>query len=177
MSKSLNATKNRTTGNRSKSNFIAPLYGPLAGSMRTGLYFRLGPIWSQASAPPKGDKHGRTPSRAEIHVRGRARPRRLLVVPLRGFEKPAVLRRHAQGKRVRAGEIRGGQGRKALAVRLQAYPQPPFLRRHPQDPLILPYFFVAVQRPSAPLSVRNEPSMVLPVTRPVKSRRTPRLST
>src|SRR6266576_4559853 len=26
MSKSLNATKNRTTGNRSKSNFIAPLY-------------------------------------------------------------------------------------------------------------------------------------------------------
>src|SRR5216117_3593791 len=26
MSKSLNATKNRTTGNKSKSNFIAPLY-------------------------------------------------------------------------------------------------------------------------------------------------------
>src|SRR6266700_2545911 len=146
---------------------------------------RCGPGYTSASVPsgvrrlrpPKGDKHGRTPPRAEIPVRGRARPRRLLVVPLRGFEKPAVLRRHAQGKRVRAGEIRGGQGRKALAVRLQAYPQPPFLRRHPQDPLILPYFFVAVQRPSAPLSVRNEPSMVLPVTRPVKSRRTPRLST
>src|SRR5258708_39289068 len=135
MSESLNATKNRTTGNRSKSNFIAPLYGPLARSMRTGLYSRLGPIWSQASAPPKGDKHGRTPSRAEIPVRGRARPRRLLVVPLRGFEKPAVLRRHAQGKRVRAGEIRGGQGRKAMAVRLQAHPQPPFLPRHPQASL------------------------------------------
>src|SRR6267154_6223599 len=136
MSKSLNATKNRATGNKSKSNFIAPLYGPLARTMGTGLYFRIGPIRSQASAPPKGDKYGRTPSRAEIPVRGRARPRRLLVVPLRRFEKPAVLRRHAQGKRVRAGEIRGGQGRKAMAVRLQAHPQPPFLRRHPQDPLI-----------------------------------------
>src|SRR6266852_1133661 len=35
------------------------------------------------------------------------------------------------------------------------------------------YFFVADQRPSAPLSVWNEPSMVLPLMRPVKSRRTP----
>src|SRR5207247_5945427 len=26
---------------------------PLARSMGTGLYFRLGPIWSQVSAPPK----------------------------------------------------------------------------------------------------------------------------
>src|SRR5881296_2719688 len=97
MSKSLNATKNRTTGNKSKSNFIALLYGPLAGSTGTGLYFRLGPIWCQVSAPPKGDEYGRTPYRAEIPVRGRARPRRLLVVPLRRFEKPAVLRRDAQG--------------------------------------------------------------------------------
>src|SRR5258708_15543530 len=108
MSESLNATKNRTTGNRSKSNFIAPLYGPLARSMRTGLYSRLGPIWSQASAPPKGDKHGRTPSRAEIPVRGPARPRRLLVLPLRGLDKSAVLRRHAQGKRDSSRDILGG---------------------------------------------------------------------
>src|SRR2546426_9522947 len=87
MSKSLNATKNRTTGNKSKSNFIAPLYGPLARTMGTGLYFRIGPIRSQASAPPKGDKYGRTPYRAEIPVRGRARPGRLLVVPLRSEER------------------------------------------------------------------------------------------
>src|SRR2546427_6450716 len=36
MSKSLNATKNRTTGNKSKSNFIAPLYrrGPGRSRLR-----------------------------------------------------------------------------------------------------------------------------------------------
>src|SRR5207245_5595188 len=64
---------------------------------------------------PKGEEYGRTPYRAEIPVRSRARSRRLLVVPLRGFEEPAVLRRHPQRQRVRAGEVRGGQGRKALA--------------------------------------------------------------
>src|SRR3979409_148645 len=53
MSKSLNATKNRTTGNKSKSNFIAPLYGPLARTMGTGLYFRLGPIRSRCLRPLK----------------------------------------------------------------------------------------------------------------------------
>src|SRR6266446_418081 len=136
MSKSLNATKNRTTGNRSKSNFIAPLYRDLSRERR-------GPGYTSASVPPgvrclrrpKGEEYGRTPYRAEIPVRGRARSRRLLVVPLRGFEEPAVLRRHPQRQRVRAGEVRGGQGRKALAMRLQAHPQPAFLRRHPQDAL------------------------------------------
>src|SRR6267143_563659 len=34
MSKSLNATKNRTTGNKSKSNFIAPLYRDLSRERR-----------------------------------------------------------------------------------------------------------------------------------------------
>src|SRR6267378_1055050 len=62
MSKSLNATKNRTTGNKSKSNFIAPLYGPLARTMGTGLYFRIGLIRSPASAPPKET------SMAEPHI-------------------------------------------------------------------------------------------------------------
>src|SRR5467141_55255 len=141
MSKSLNATKNRTTGNRSKSNFIAPLYRDLSRERR-------GPGYTSASVPPgvrclrrpKGEEYGRTPYRAEIPVRGRARSRRLLVVPLRGFEEPAVL------------------------------------RRHPQDALgapLYPCFLAAVQRPSAPPSVRNEPSIVPPLTRPVKSRRTP----
>src|SRR5439155_18838 len=104
---------------------------------------RPGPSYTSASVPPgirclrrhKGEEYGRTPYRAEIPVRGRTRSRRLLVVPLRGLEKPAVLRRHAQGQRVRAREIRGGQGRKALAVRLQAHPQPAFLRRQPQEAL------------------------------------------
>src|SRR5436853_6230791 len=151
MSKSLNATKNRTTGNKSKSNFIAPLYrrgpersrlpaAPQAADLSRN---RPGPSYTSASVPPgitclrrhKGEEYGRTPYRAEIPVRGRTRSRRLLVVPLRGLEKPAVLRRHAQRQRVRAGEIRGGQGRKALAVRLQAYPQPAFLPRQPQDAL------------------------------------------
>src|ERR1041384_3186293 len=97
MSKSLNATKNRTTGNRSKSSFIAPLYRDLSRGRR-------GPGYTSASVPsgvrclrrPKGgDEYGRTPYRAEIPVRGRTRSRRLLVVPLRRLEKPPVLRRHA----------------------------------------------------------------------------------
>src|SRR5213078_324371 len=144
MSKSLNATKNRTTGNRSKSNFIAPLYrhgperSPVAQTSREidgdGVILPPRSHLESGVCAPKGDEYG-TPYRAEIPVRGRARPRRSLVVPLRGFEKPAVLRRHAQGQRVRAGEIRGGQGREALAVRLQAHPQPSFLRLYPQDAL------------------------------------------
>src|SRR6266853_526681 len=149
MSKSLNATKNRTTGNKSKSNFIAPLYRDLSRERR-------GPGYTSVSVPPgvrclrrpKGEEYGRTPYRAEIPVRGRARSRRLLVVPLRGFEEPAVLRRHAQGQRVRAGEVRRGQGRKALAVRLQAHPQPAFLRRHPQDALGVRSTLVSLRRSS-----------------------------
>src|SRR5882762_10354341 len=136
MSKSLNATKNRTTGNKSKSNFIAPLYRDLSRERRgPGYTSPRSHLVSGACAAPKGEEYGRTSYRAEIPVRGRARSRRLLVVPLRGLEKPAVLRRHAQGQRVRAGEVRRGQGREALAVRLQAHPQPAFLRRHPQDAL------------------------------------------
>src|SRR5947209_7552295 len=70
MSKSLNATKNRTTGNRSKSNFIAPLYRDLSRERR-------GPGYTSPSVPPgvrslrrpKGEEYGRTPYRAEIPVR------------------------------------------------------------------------------------------------------------
>src|SRR5258706_9723552 len=176
MSKTLNATKNRTTGNKSKRNFIAPLYrDPVERRPGYTPARTSGPICSQVFAPARGEENGRTPHRAEIPLRRRACSRRLLVVPLRGFQKPAVLRRHAQGDGIFTGEIHREQGGKALAVRLQAHPQPAFLRRHAQDALApgSTYFFVAVQRPSAPPSVRNEPSMVPPVTRPVKSRRTP----
>jgi len=45
------------------------------------------------------------PRRAEIPLRRRACARRLLVVPLRGIEEPAVLRRHAQDDRIHPCEI------------------------------------------------------------------------
>src|SRR6267378_1348925 len=146
-------------------------------------YYTPGP--AVARAAPRGEtSHGRTPSRAEVPLCGRARTRRLLVVPLRGLEKPAVLRRDPQDYRIHAGEIHDHQSREALAVRLQAHAQSALLRRHAQDPVAPPqggarsgYFFAAVQRPSWPPSARNEPSMVAPVTRPENSRRTPLPST
>src|SRR6266568_9322916 len=220
-------------------------------ALYAGLYFhRRGDCLPPAKSlrPCRGDKdHGRTPHCAEIHVhsrtphcaevpvRGGGCSRQLLVVPLRKIQKPAVLRRFAQGHRIHPGEVHGGEGREAVVVRLQAHPQPALLRRNPQDPLKrdakqasrpfksagwngrlrrrssrgqhptsyappcralsgrkagsnargwngdavvrFNYFLVAVQRPSAPLSRRNEPAIWEPVTRPVKSRRTPLLST
>src|SRR4029077_11482741 len=80
-------------------------------------------------------RYGRTPHCPEISLRGGTRTRRLLVVPLRRIEDPAVLRRHAQRHRVYAREIHDNEGRKTMAVRLQAHPQPALLRRHAQDPL------------------------------------------
>src|SRR6266704_3495416 len=82
MSKSLNATKNRTTGNKSKSNFIAPLYrhgperSPEAQTSREtdGDRVILPPRSHLESGvcAPKGDEYGRTPYRAEIPVGGPA---------------------------------------------------------------------------------------------------------
>src|ERR1700694_1740982 len=46
-----------------------------------------GPDWSQVFAPARGEENGRTPHRAEVPLRGRARRRRLLVVPLRGLQE------------------------------------------------------------------------------------------
>src|SRR5690242_3958332 len=114
---SLYAAKNTMTGNRSKRIFMIVYYTSLSSPPRT-------------SAPPGETSHGRTPHRAEIPVRGRARARRLLVVPLRGLEEPAVLRRHSQDHRVHSGEIHDHQGREALAVRLQAHAETAVLRRH-----------------------------------------------
>src|SRR5215470_18307442 len=107
--------------------------------------------------PSRGENtYGRSPRRAEVPVRSGARARRVLVVPLRGIEEPAVLRRHAQDHRVYPGQVHGHQGRESLAVRLQAYAQPALLRRHPQDAADgsgLSYFLAADQRPSWPPSV------------------------
>src|SRR6266850_5127297 len=170
------------TGNRSKRNFIDAAI--LAYDF---LNARSKVLYSEhvvAPAAPRGEtRHGRTPPRAEIPLCGGARPRRLLVVPLRGLEEPAVLRRNPQDHRIHPGEIHHHQSRETLAVRLQAHAQSAVLRRHPQNPVAPPravrsgYFLAADQRPSCPLSPRNEPSMVAPVTRPEKSRRTPLRST
>src|SRR5258705_5465141 len=54
MSKSLNATKNRTTGNKSKSNFIAPLYRDLSRERRgPGYTSPRSHLVSGACAAPK----------------------------------------------------------------------------------------------------------------------------
>src|SRR6267142_392574 len=130
------------TGNRSKRNFIdaAILAYDFLNARSKVLYSQ--PVVARAA--PRGEtRHGRTPPRAEIPLCGGARPRRLLVVPLRGLEKPAVLRRHPQHPVAPPRAVRSG------------------------------YFLAADQRPSCPLSPRNEPSMVAPVTRPERSRRTP----
>src|SRR5882672_887419 len=135
----------------------------------------------RACLPFPRRENGRSSRRAEIPLRDRARPGRLLVVPLRRIEEPALVRRDAQDHRVHAGEVYRHEGREGVAVRLQAHAQPAVLRRNPQDapggPGLLSYFFAAVQRPSCPPSVRNEPYIVAPETRPLKSRRTPRPST
>src|SRR5882724_11837768 len=116
-------------------------------------YYTPGP--AVARATPRGEtSHGRTPSRAEVPLCGRARTRRLLVVPLRGLEKPAVLRRDPQDYRIHAGEIHDHQSREALAVRLQAHAQSALLRRHAQDP-------VAPQRSSFRLFLRRRPAPLL----------------
>src|SRR5882672_6137809 len=127
MSKSLKAAKNRTTGNRSKRNFIG-------GSILAYDFLKNCSVLYSAASRHRGEtRHGRTPRRAEIPLRRRACARRLLVVPLRGIEEPAVLRRHAQDDRIHPCEIHRHQGRKTVAVRLQAHPQSAVLRRDPQD--------------------------------------------
>src|SRR6185503_10737165 len=89
---------------------------------------------TRASAtPPKEVHHGRTANRADIPVRGRAGARRLLVVPLRPVEAPAVLRRLAQDHRVQAGEVQHERAAEDLAVRLQAEREPAVLRRLTQE--------------------------------------------
>src|SRR5258705_7003415 len=119
MSKNLNAAKKRTTGNRSKRNFIWRLACDFLNARSKVLYYRAGRPRRVPDVVSEGEtSHGRTPRRAEISVRCRARSRGLLVVPLRGIEEPAVLRRHAQEHRVHSGEIHHREGREAVAVRL-----------------------------------------------------------
>src|ERR1700675_2223714 len=94
--------------------------GPAFGAFDARVILRrAGPVARQVSAPSKETQYGRPPHCAEVPVCSGACPRRLLVVPLRTIEKPAVLRRLAQSHRVHTGEIHRGEGRETLAVRLQ----------------------------------------------------------
>ena len=58
---------------------------------------------------------------------------RILVVPMRTLEEPAVLRRLPHRNRLRAGEVRDHGETSLRVVPLQADEQQPVLRRHPQD--------------------------------------------